>query len=61
MVLYYMLVSNIRTDEDLERLQTFQAVSIASILLLAIFELNHPGGAHSFPAGSNSATPWAPS
>ena len=43
-VLYYMLVSNIRNDHDLIRLQTFQAASIATIGLLAMYELNHPGG-----------------
>lgn len=43
-VLYYMLVSNVRNDEDLAKLHTFQAVSIATITLLAVYELNHPGG-----------------
>jgi O-antigen ligase len=45
LLLFYMLTSNIRTVEHLKRLQTFQAISIATILLLALFELNHPGGA----------------
>ena len=44
LLLFYMLTSNIRTVEDLKRIQTFQAISIATILLLALFELNHPGG-----------------
>lgn len=44
LLLFYMLTSNIRTVEDLKRLQMFQAVSIGTILLLALFELNHPGG-----------------
>ncbi len=43
-VLFYMVVNNVRTEDDLARLQTFQAVSITTIMLLAIFELNHPGG-----------------
>ncbi|MGH7742394.1 MAG: O-antigen ligase family protein [Candidatus Eiseniibacteriota bacterium] len=43
-VLFYMLVSNIRNDADLARLQNFQAVSILTITLLAVYELNHPGG-----------------
>jgi O-antigen ligase len=44
LLLFYMLTSNIRTVEDLKRIQNFQAISIATILLLALFELNHPGG-----------------
>ena len=44
-VLFYLIASNVRDNRDLERLQTFQAVSIATITLIAIFELNHPGGA----------------
>lgn len=44
LLLFYMLTSNIRTAEDLKRIQTFQAISIATILLLALYELNHPGG-----------------
>jgi O-antigen ligase len=43
-VLYYMLVSNLRDDASLAKLHTFQAVSIATIGLLAVYELNHPGG-----------------
>ena len=43
--LFYMVVSNVRTADDLRRLQTFQVISLVTIGLLAIFELNHPGGA----------------
>lgn len=45
LLLFYLLVSNIRTQADLERIQLFQAISLGTILLIAIFELNHPGGA----------------
>jgi O-antigen ligase len=43
LLLFYMLVSNIRTQADLERVQMFQVVSLTTIVLLAIYELNHPG------------------
>jgi len=42
-LLFYMVVSNVRTATDLKRLQLFQAVSLTTICLMAIFELNHPG------------------
>ncbi|HTM57707.1 MAG TPA: O-antigen ligase family protein [Candidatus Udaeobacter sp.] len=44
LVVFYMIVSNVRTNADLARLHVFQAISIATICLLAVFELNHPGG-----------------
>jgi O-antigen ligase len=44
LLMFYMVVSNVRDADDFERLQTFQAISLATILLLAVFELNHPGG-----------------
>ena len=43
-VMFYMVVSNVRTAQDLERLQMFQAVTIGTICLMAVFELTHPGG-----------------
>jgi O-antigen ligase len=42
-VMFYMVTSNIRTDADLKRLQNFQAASMFIIMLLSIYELNHPG------------------
>ena len=45
LLMFYMLVSNVRNEADFERLQVFQAISLTTILLLAVFELNHPGGA----------------
>ena len=44
MLLFYLLVSNVRTERDLERLHNFQAFSLLTIYLLALFELTHPGG-----------------
>ena len=44
LAVFYMIVSNVRTEADLQRLHVFQAISIATICLLALFELNHPGG-----------------
>ncbi|MBI1798811.1 MAG: O-antigen ligase family protein [Candidatus Eisenbacteria bacterium] len=44
LLLFYLLVSNIRTVADLQRIQAFQAVSLATILLIAVYELNHPNG-----------------
>jgi hypothetical protein len=42
--LFYLATNNLRTEADLKRLQTFQAVSLATICLLSVYELNHPGG-----------------
>ena len=44
LVLFYMMASNIRTEADLKRMHLFQAISIATICMLALFELNHTGG-----------------
>jgi O-antigen ligase len=43
MLMFYLIVSNLRTERDLRRIHVFQAVSILSVCLLAIYELNHPG------------------
>jgi O-antigen ligase len=45
LLLFYLLVNNIRTQADLECVQLFQVISLTTIALLAIYELNHPGGA----------------
>jgi len=44
MVLYTLIVNNIRSSDDLRRLHVFQAISMTSICLMAVYELNHPGG-----------------
>ena len=43
--MFYLLVSNVRTTRDLERLHRFQAVTVALACLLGIFELAFPGRA----------------
>jgi O-antigen ligase len=42
-LMFYLIVSNVRTDSHLRRLHYFQIVSLFSILLISIYELNHPG------------------
>ena len=41
-LMFYMIVSNVRTSRDLERLNGFMMLSAASIFALAVYELNHP-------------------
>jgi hypothetical protein len=43
-LLFYMVVSNTRTERDLRRIHDFQAVSLMAIFLFGLFELTHPGG-----------------
>ena len=43
MLMFYLIVSNVRTEKALKRFHLFQIVSLLSILLLAVYELNHPG------------------
>lgn len=45
LLMFYLIVNNVRTERDLQRLHLFQAISIGTICLIAVFELNHPGGA----------------
>jgi O-antigen ligase len=44
-LMYVLIVNNVTRERDLIRLHVFQAVSITSVLLIAVYELNHPGGA----------------
>jgi O-antigen ligase len=41
--LFYMIVQNVRTSRDLERIHGFQLITITVVCLIAVFELNHPG------------------
>jgi hypothetical protein len=41
--MHYLMINNIRTVKDLERLHVYQLVCALSVFLLAIYELNHPG------------------
>lgn len=43
MLMFYLIVSNLRTEADLKRIHVFQAVSIMTVCALAMWELNHPG------------------
>jgi O-antigen ligase len=42
-LLFYLIVSNVRTTKDLRRLHTFQLVSLTTVLLIGLWELSHPG------------------
>jgi O-antigen ligase len=42
--LFYLIVQNVRTSKDLERIHGFQLITITGVCLIAVFELNHPGG-----------------
>jgi O-antigen ligase/polysaccharide polymerase Wzy-like membrane protein len=42
-LLFYLLVNNVRTTRDFKRLHTFQLVSLGTVLLLGMWELAHPG------------------
>jgi O-antigen ligase len=42
--LCYLIVSNVRTSKDLARIHVFQAITAATVCLVAVYELNHPGG-----------------
>lgn len=44
MLLFYLVVQNVRTERDLKRMLAFQSVSVLFVCLVAIYELNHPGG-----------------
>ncbi len=43
--MYGLVVNSVRTENDLKRLHFFQALVMFIILLLAVWELNHPGEA----------------
>jgi len=43
LILYYLVVNSIRSEEDLRKLHMLQSFTTLGILLLALYELNHPG------------------
>ena len=43
-ILFYLMTTNLRTERDLQKLHAFQVVSLVSICLLAVYELNNPSG-----------------
>jgi putative inorganic carbon (HCO3(-)) transporter len=44
-LMFYLIVNNVRSSADLRRLHYFQLLSALSVFLLGIYELNNPGGA----------------
>lgn len=42
-LIFYLVVSNVRTERELKRLHVFQLFSTFTISALAMWELNHPG------------------
>lgn len=43
LLMFYLIVSNLRTEAQLRRFHYFQAFSLLTILLITVYELNHPG------------------
>jgi O-antigen ligase len=43
LLMFYMIVSNLRRPEDLERVHVFQLISALTVYLLAVYEVNNPG------------------
>lgn len=44
LLMFFLIVSNVRDTRDLQRLHAFQTVAALSVFLVALWELNHPGG-----------------
>ncbi|HUK63086.1 MAG TPA: hypothetical protein VLV15_07130, partial [Dongiaceae bacterium] len=42
-LMYYLIVNNVRSDGDLRRFLTLQSVSVTIILVVSTIELTHPG------------------
>lgn len=42
-LMFYMIASNLRTQRDFERVLTFQAISVLTVCLIALYEVTHPG------------------
>ncbi len=43
LLMFFLVLNSIRTEQDLKRLHLFQTIAILSIMLIALWELNHPG------------------
>lgn len=43
-LVFYLVVSNVRTEAQLQRLHGFQIVTLTLLCLVGIYELAHPGG-----------------
>lgn len=41
-LMFFLIVNNIRSNQDLERFHQFMLISAASLFLVAVYELNHP-------------------
>ena len=41
-LMFYLIVNNLHTGKDLERLHNFMLISAGSVFVLAVYELNHP-------------------
>ncbi len=42
-LMFYLIVSNVRTERDLQRLHAFQLVSLTAVALVGVYELTTPG------------------
>ncbi len=45
LLMFFVIVNCVRTEADLRRIHGFQTVALALIILLAVWELTHPGSA----------------
>lgn len=43
MIMYFLIVNNVRTERDLRRVHDAQLICALSVFLVATWELNHPG------------------
>ncbi len=43
LLLFYVIVNNVRRTEDLKRFHQFQVASLVTVMLLGLWELSHPG------------------
>ena len=41
-LMFYLIVNNLQSSKDLERLHNFMLISAVSVFALAVYELNHP-------------------
>jgi hypothetical protein len=42
-LMFYLIMSNLRTPRDFQRVFVFQAISVFSVCLIALYEVTHPG------------------
>lgn len=43
LIMFYLIVNSVQTEDDVKRLHVFHTASVVGLMLIAIWELNHPG------------------